>query len=722
MKTAVEDDPYWFILSINQTITQSSTASNGEATKAVDGRVKPKPESCSLTNAATNPYLVIDFGRTVFVALLVVHINEYLIARYPHAVIKTGDSSDHTANEVFTVRTLAKFSYIVNTYGRRGRFLSIDVSSTDPEPLSICEIFAYRIPLDNIAFKKPVTMTTVPANQNVNHPAKRLVDMDWNSLALSHLMLNGWMRLDLLDSYYVAEIIYVPYAGNEMGQHYIKIGNSLENEGRSNPSCVKGRDFQLGEARSFLCGVKGRYIVLLTTLPGNRAIGGTELLVNPSHVDNIAEGAEVIVSSIAGGSGPLTAVTDYRIALGIITGDVGTGHWLRVDLRITLPVSKIVIISHLHRNNEMGDFELRVGDSLIDNGNTNPFCLSGLHSLLGKDTASFYCEPRVTGRYVNVHTETVGKSITLAQIGVYSESPPEIKEREKSRDIWHKEGSALTLSCEAYGYPTPVISWLRDGILVKNNSNTLQINQSGIYECWANNTHGRKYKPINVEITSDYRPCVKSKEILYDLGGSANAYPKKGEKFDGHKWFRFYDSSVRKYLQMVNTVPNNSSVCRGWFSGVHPYVRDGVVERSVCVKENETSCRRQFTVRIRNCFGFYVYNFPPKREADGFSYCFEKERNKDRVEPATAVMTGGMNIALSNHVFHVETEISDSAQCLLMCSLTERCQSFNFSDTGKVCELNSSTKRKHPEDLVPRNGYHYYMKGKVLLSRKLGDL
>lgn len=67
-------------------------------------------------------------------------------------------------------------------------------------------------------------MTTVPANQNVNHPAKRLVDMDWNSLALSHLMLNGWMRLDLLDSYYVAEIIYVPYAGNEMGQHYIKIG------------------------------------------------------------------------------------------------------------------------------------------------------------------------------------------------------------------------------------------------------------------------------------------------------------------------------------------------------------------------------------------------------------------------------------------------------------------------------------------------------------------
>ena len=75
---------------------------------------------------------------------------------------------------------------------------------------------------------------------------------------------------------------------------------------------------------------------------------------------------------------------------------------------------------------------------------------------------------------------------------------------------------------------------------------------------------------------------------------------------------------------MVNTVPNNSSVCRGWFSGVHPYVRDGVVERSVCVKENETSCHRQFTVRIRNCFGFYVYNFPPKREADGFSYCFEK--------------------------------------------------------------------------------------------------
>ena len=79
-------------------------------------------------------------------------------------------------------------------------------------------------------------------------------------------------------------------------------------------------------------------------------------------LDNIAEGAEVIVSSIAGGSGPITTVTDCSsIALGIITADVGTGHWLRVDLRITLPVSKIFIISHLHKDNEMGDFELRVG-------------------------------------------------------------------------------------------------------------------------------------------------------------------------------------------------------------------------------------------------------------------------------------------------------------------------------------------------------------------------
>ena len=77
--------------------------------------------------------------------------------------------------------------------------------------------------------------------------------------------------------------------------------------------------------------------------------------------DNIAEGADVTVSGLAAGSAPPTAATDCRIHWGIVTRDVGTGHWLRVDLGITLPVAKIFIFSHLHKNNEMGDFELRVG-------------------------------------------------------------------------------------------------------------------------------------------------------------------------------------------------------------------------------------------------------------------------------------------------------------------------------------------------------------------------
>lgn len=67
--------------------------------------------------------------------------------------------------------------------------------------------------------------------------------------------------------------------------------------------------------------------------------------------------------------------------------------------------------------------------------------------------------------------------------------------------------------------------------------------------------------------------------------------------------------------------------------------------------------------------------------------------------------------ALLNHVFQTELDIQDTSRCLAMCALTSECQSFNYSDEEKICELNSSTKQKHPEDFLARKGFGYFMKG-----------
>ena len=77
-----------------------------------------------------------------------------------------------------------------------------------------------------------------------------------------------------------------------------------------------------------------------------------------------------------------------------------------------------------------------------------------------------------------------------------------IKEKNKLREIWKKQ-TKVTLSCAAYGYPAPFISWQKDNVII-SRSDTLTVNTSGTYECWANNSHGEDFKPVDVSITSKW--------------------------------------------------------------------------------------------------------------------------------------------------------------------------------------------------------------------------
>ena len=72
--------------------------------------------------------------------------------------------------------------------------------------------------------------------------------------------------------------------------------------------------------------------------------------------------------------------------------------------------------------------------------------------------------------------------------------------------VWAKEGSDLTLTCDAKGYPAPVLTWKKDNEVVVNNTDTLQLtgatfNQSGRYECWAENKHGVDAKAFYLSFT-----------------------------------------------------------------------------------------------------------------------------------------------------------------------------------------------------------------------------
>ena len=61
------------------------------------------------------------------------------------------------------------------------------------------------------------------------------------------------------------------------------------------------------------------------------------------------------------------------------------------------------------------------GDSLDNNGNSNPRC-GDVFSMVTEQKKMFYCKPRKTGRYVNIRLLGEKQTLTLCEVAVYSES------------------------------------------------------------------------------------------------------------------------------------------------------------------------------------------------------------------------------------------------------------------------------------------------------------
>ena len=83
------DNPFWFNLAFNRTVTQSTTATDGEAKKAVDGIVSPG--HCAKTDGTDIPHLIVDLGKEVFPTYIRLQLSrEIELEVYPIAAIRLG--------------------------------------------------------------------------------------------------------------------------------------------------------------------------------------------------------------------------------------------------------------------------------------------------------------------------------------------------------------------------------------------------------------------------------------------------------------------------------------------------------------------------------------------------------------------------------------------------------------------------------------------------------
>uniref|UniRef100_A0A7N8XH55 Fucolectin-7-like n=1 Tax=Mastacembelus armatus TaxID=205130 RepID=A0A7N8XH55_9TELE len=91
--------------------------------------------------------------------------------------------------------------------------------------------------------------------------------------------------------------------------------------------------------------------------------------------------------------------------------------WWRLDLRKTHKVFSITITNRDVAAERLNGAEIRIGDSLTNNGNDNPRC-AVITSIPGGDTVQYDCNG-MDGRYVNIVIPGRAEYLTLCEVEVY---------------------------------------------------------------------------------------------------------------------------------------------------------------------------------------------------------------------------------------------------------------------------------------------------------------
>ncbi|XP_028324519.1 LOW QUALITY PROTEIN: fucolectin-like [Gouania willdenowi] len=137
---------------------------------------------------------------------------------------------------------------------------------------------------------------------------------------------------------------------------------------------------------------------------------------------NIALGGKVSQSSQYGGAGPQKAVDGNRANN---WRDKSCAHtrknrdpWWRLDLEQAYSISTVTITNRRDCCPErLNGAEIRVGNSLDSNGNSNPRC-AVVSSIPAGKSQSFTCNG-MKGRYVNVVIPGRAEYLTLCEVEVF---------------------------------------------------------------------------------------------------------------------------------------------------------------------------------------------------------------------------------------------------------------------------------------------------------------
>uniref|UniRef100_A0A671TD71 Fucolectin tachylectin-4 pentraxin-1 domain-containing protein n=1 Tax=Sinocyclocheilus anshuiensis TaxID=1608454 RepID=A0A671TD71_9TELE len=229
---------------------------------------------------------------------------------------------------------------------------------------------------------------------------------------------NPWWRVDLPHIYRVSRVVVTnrnDCCTEQINGAEIRIGNSLENNGNNNPICAVIPDIPAGESYRYSCGgMEGRYVNLI--IPGNMKIL-TLCEVEVFGKENIAINGKAVQSS----------TLPYEANKAIDNADLYCTHteteanpWWRLDLMDLQVIQEVIVTNRIDCCFEqINGAEIRIGNSLENNGNNNPIC--AVISSIPAGVSSTYTCNGMEGRYVNLFIPGDTKYLTLCEVQVYEE-------------------------------------------------------------------------------------------------------------------------------------------------------------------------------------------------------------------------------------------------------------------------------------------------------------
>ncbi|XP_067303754.1 uncharacterized protein [Pseudorasbora parva] len=257
------------------------------------------------------------------------------------------------------------------------------------------------------------------------YPQKAL-DMNFSSFAYIPTNTNPWWRLDLLKVYTVNRVVItnrLDCCSESINGSEIRVGNISSNI-FSSPICAVISSIPAGASYSYSCNrMEGRYVFVIN--PGtSKILTLAEVEVYVFYPGNLAIGGSATQSSTYGSWIAKQAI-DFNpgfiqpsLACSATTNQ--TNPWWRLDLRSTFRVSRVVVTKRRSCCPEqIKGAEIRIGNSLENNGNNNPVC-AVISSIPAGVSFTYTCNG-MQGRYVNLIIPGNLKVLSLCEVEVNGE-------------------------------------------------------------------------------------------------------------------------------------------------------------------------------------------------------------------------------------------------------------------------------------------------------------